>query len=45
VFIRERDNVTWDRQLDEDFAENGRLNAVAEEIRADICAGRPQDLP
>jgi len=43
--IRERDHASWDRQIDEDFAENGRLNAVAEEVRADIRAGRLQDLP
>ena len=44
AFIRERDHASWDRQIDEDFAENGRLNAVAEEVRADIHAGRLQDL-
>jgi hypothetical protein len=33
------------RQIDEDFAENRRLNAVAEEVHADIRAGRLQDLP
>ena len=45
VFIRERDHAAWDRQIDEDFSENGRLKAVAEEVRADIRAGRLQDLP
>ncbi len=24
AFIRERDHASWDRQIDEDFAENGR---------------------
>lgn len=45
TFIRERDHAAWDRQIDNDFAEHGRLNAVAEEVRADIRAGRLQDLP
>jgi hypothetical protein len=44
-FIRERDNVAWDRQIDSDFAEGGRLHSVAEEVQADIRAGRLQDLP
>ena len=45
TFIRERDNAAWDRQIDADFAEGGRLSGVAEEVRADIKAGRLQDLP
>ena len=45
AFIRERENRAWDRQIDADFAEGGRLSAVAEEVRADIRAGRLQDLP
>ncbi len=45
TFIRERDNAAWDRQIDADFAEGGRLSGVAEEIRGDIRAGRLQDLP
>jgi hypothetical protein len=45
AFIRERDNAAWDRQIDGDFSENGRLNSVAEEVREDIRAGRLQDLP
>ncbi|MBA2744396.1 MAG: hypothetical protein H0U43_08860 [Chthoniobacterales bacterium] len=45
AFIRQRDHAAWGRQIDEDFAENGRLNAVAKEVRADIRAGRLQDLP
>lgn len=45
AFIRERDNAAWDRQIDNDFSQDGRLSSVAEEVRADIRAGRLQDLP
>ena len=45
AFIRERDNAAWDRQIDSDFSGGGRLHSVAEEVRADIRAGRLQDLP
>ena len=40
AFIRERDDAAWDRQIDRDFAEGGRLLRVAEEVREDIRAGR-----
>jgi hypothetical protein len=45
AFIRERDNAAWDRQIDSEFSEGSRLHSVAEEVRADIRAGRLQDLP
>lgn len=45
TFIRDRDNAAWDRQIDSDFSDGGRLSSVAEEVRADIRAGRLQDLP
>jgi hypothetical protein len=45
AFVRERENRAWDQQIDADFAEGGRLAAIAEEARADIRAGRLQDLP
>jgi len=44
-FIRERDNVIWDRQIDADFAEDGRLRPLLGEIREDLRAGRLDDLP
>ena len=44
AFIRERDNAAWDRQIDSDFSDGGRLHSVAEEVRADIRAGRLQNL-
>jgi hypothetical protein len=45
AFVRERENRAWDRQIDADFAEGGRLASVVEEVRADIRAGRLRDLP
>ena len=45
AFIRARDNAAWDRQIDADFAEGGRLREIADEVRTDACAGKLQDLP
>jgi len=45
AFIRERDNALWDRQIDADFAEGGRLRELADEVRADAQTGKLQDLP
>jgi hypothetical protein len=45
AFVRERDQRAWDRQIDDDFGEGGRLASVAEEVRNDIRAGRLQDMP
>jgi hypothetical protein len=44
-FIRERENAAWDRQIDADFDEGGRLRPVLDEVREDIRAGRVEDLP
>jgi len=44
-FIHERENAAWDRQIDEDFAENGRLRPVLEEVRENIRTGRLEELP
>ncbi len=44
-FIRRRDEAGWDRQIDADFAEDGRLRGVLEEVRADMRAGRVEELP
>lgn len=44
-FIRERENAAWDRQIDADFTEDGRLRPILEEVRDDIRAGRLEDLP
>jgi hypothetical protein len=43
-FIRERENAAWDRQIDADFDEGGRLRPVLDEVREDIRAGRVEDL-
>ena len=45
AFVRERDEAVWDRQIDADFAEDGRLRAVLEEVRADLRSGRMEELP
>ncbi len=45
AFIRARDDAAWDKQIDADFAEGGRLREVADEVRADTRAGKLQDLP
>lgn len=44
-FVRERENAAWDRQIDADFDEGGRLRPLLEEVRDDIRAGRLEDLP
>jgi hypothetical protein len=45
AFIRERENAAWDQQIDEDFAEDGRLRPVLEEVRENIRTGRLEELP
>lgn len=45
AFVRERENRAWDQQIDADFAEGGRLFAIAQEAREDIRTSRLQDLP
>jgi hypothetical protein len=45
AFIRERDNAAWDRQIDDDFTDDGRLRPLLDEVREDIRAGRLDDLP
>ena len=44
-FVQERENATWDRQIDSDFAEGGRLRAVLDEVRSDVKAGHLEELP
>jgi hypothetical protein len=44
-FLRQRENAAWDRQIDADFAEGGRLRPLLDEVREDIQAGRLDDLP
>jgi hypothetical protein len=45
ALIRKREESAWDRQIDTDFAENGRLRGVLEEVRAGLRAGRVEELP
>ncbi len=45
AFIRARDDAAWDRQIDADFAEGGRLREIVDEVRADTRSGKLQDLP
>jgi len=45
AFIREHENAAWDRQIDDDFADNGRLRPLLDEVREDIRAGGLDDLP
>jgi hypothetical protein len=44
-FIRERENAAWDQQIDADFAEDGRLRPVLEDVRKNVRDGRLEDLP
>ena len=36
AFLRERDRAAWDRQIDQDFDEDGRLRPVLDEVRDDL---------
>jgi hypothetical protein len=45
AFVRERENAAWDRQIDADFADDGRLRPILDEVREDIRTGRLEDLP
>ena len=45
TFIRQREDAAWDREIDADFAEGGRLRSVVNEVREDIRSGNTQDLP
>lgn len=44
-FIRDRENAARDRQIDADFAEDGRLRPILEEVRNNIRDGRLERLP
>jgi len=45
VFIRQREDAAWDRQIDPDFDEEGKLRPLLKEVREDIRASRLEDLP
>jgi hypothetical protein len=40
ALIADCDAQTWDRQIDADFPEDGRLRTVLDEVRTDLRAGR-----
>lgn len=43
--IAQRDHADWNLQIDHDFSESGRLRDVLEEVRADVKAGRLEEMP
>jgi hypothetical protein len=45
AFIKEHDAELWDREIDADFSENGRLRSVVNEVQTDIREGRLEELP
>lgn len=45
AFIRRQDAALWDREIDADFAEGGRLSSMVNEVQSDIREGRLEDLP
>jgi hypothetical protein len=44
-FIRQREDAAWNCEIDADFAEDGRLRPLLDEVRKDIRKGNLQDLP
>ena len=42
-WLLERDNLLWDKQIEEDVGA-GRLDHIVEEIESDIAAGRGKPL-
>ena len=45
AFMREHESKVWDRQIDADFAEDGRWRRVLDEVRADLRQGQVGELP
>ena len=45
AFIRDEEAAAWDQQIDRDFAEDGRLHAIMQEVREDIRKGKLEELP
>jgi hypothetical protein len=45
AFARRLDGEAWDRQIDVDFAEGGRLRDVLEEVRSDLSKESGNELP
>jgi hypothetical protein len=36
MFVRQREDAAWDKQIDGDFAEGGRLRPMLDEVGKDI---------
>jgi hypothetical protein len=45
AFIREQDNLAWDRELEADFSPGGKHHRVLAEVDAQIDAGDFKPLP
>ena len=45
AYVAQRDSAEWNAKIDRDFGEGGRLRSVLEEVRADIGAGRLDEMP
>ena len=45
VFIREQDNLAWDREVEADFSPGGKHHGVLAEVDAQIDAGDFKPLP
>ena len=45
AFIREQDNLAWDREIEADFSPRGKHHGVLAEVDAQIDAGDFKPLP
>ena len=45
AFIREQDNLAWDREIEADFSPGGKHYPVLAELDAQIDAGNFKPLP
>ena len=45
AFIREQDNLAWDREIEADFSPGGRHHGVLAEVDGQIDAGDFKPLP
>jgi hypothetical protein len=45
AFIREQDNLAWDREIEADFSPGGKHHGVLVEVDAKIDAGDFKSLP
>ena len=45
AFIREQDNLAWDREIEADFSPGGKHHGMLAEVDAQIDAGDFKPLP